>query len=618
MDPVAYSPSRGGCSIQCHLCQTTFTRQEHLSRHLRSHNAEKPFHCVKCGKSFSRLDVLHRHSQLHRYKRNASEGRGGSSSRACKECALSRVRCSRGSPCDRCSVKEIQCEYPVPRKRKSQSGLGQTGSLPQTAESGFYLSDVSSFQLHSSQQTLNNSIIDGLPSTSHLLGEESESQAPNAGITQDWLPLQQSGTLASASPGLVSEGMLAFENNTLENHLGHWIGSLTSVNWLSPESNHFPEAQFEDLLLPKGKDGTTARVESMDRLGEHASQTNRNNAVPVGQGNTNATQPSTPLWTPSGTGQALTAGQSTCTDTTDTPTVRHSEGVYYVEGSAGRAPFQGRSSWRARMTSRWSIGNASAEQGVPDSESSIRSRGHYVSETIYQSCRERLEAESNHFGLGIDMDSIPQLGEMQDLVNLYFDGFHPSYPFLRKSQSIFVKSSCWILLLAVAATGSRYSPEARHHKLGESLVDMVDQLVSMRLQNPVLAGSDPTWKPCAGSDEGSLDTVTLQAALLNSISLLHCGKEHGVRRALRRRFYFFEAYHALKQATSIKRRSSQLREGTEEDTFQHWVDTESLIRTSWMIWVGASEGRLRVTSSASLTVCSFLIVLPYTNFATLR
>ncbi|KAL4814909.1 fungal-specific transcription factor domain-containing protein [Aspergillus spinulosporus] len=587
MDSGSYSPSREGRPIQCHLCQTTFTRQEHLSRHLRSHNAEKPFHCVQCGKSFSRLDVLHRHGQSHTYKRKASEGRGGSSSRACKECALSRVRCSRGSPCDRCSEKNTQCEYPLSRKRKSQSGLGRTGSLPQTADNVFYPSDVNSFQLHSSQQHLNNSIIDALPPTSNVLGEDSETQPPNAGITQEWLPLQESGTLPSTSPGVASEDMLPFENHALANQFGQWIGNLTSVNWLSPEGfNLFPEAQLENLLLPEGKDGATVRVESMERLSEHAFQSNRDTAVPAEQENTNATDASAPLRTPSGTEQALTADQSTCAETTtDSPTLRHPEGAYYVEGSAGRAPFKGRSSWRARMTSRRSIDRASGEQARPDSESTTRSRGHFVSETIYQSCRQCLAAESNRLGLGIDMTTIPLLGEIQDLVQLYFDWFHPTYPFLQKSSSLFIKKTHWILLLAVAATGSRYSTEARYHKFGDSLVDMVDQVVSMRLNSPALADGDRAWKPGSESEgEGALDIVTIQAALLNSISLLQSGKEHGVRHALRRRFNFFKAYHALKQTISLKRMSSQSREGTEEDAFQNWVDLESLIRTGWMIW----------------------------------
>ncbi len=55
-------------TIQCGVCQATFTRHEHLVRHSRGHTTEKPFGCSYCGKSFSRSDALHRHIQSHTEK----------------------------------------------------------------------------------------------------------------------------------------------------------------------------------------------------------------------------------------------------------------------------------------------------------------------------------------------------------------------------------------------------------------------------------------------------------------------------------------------------------------------------------------------------------------------
>ncbi|KAL7272984.1 Up in starvation [Rhizina undulata] len=43
------------------LCNLSFTRSEHLARHIRKHTGERPFQC-HCGRAFSRLDNLRQHS----------------------------------------------------------------------------------------------------------------------------------------------------------------------------------------------------------------------------------------------------------------------------------------------------------------------------------------------------------------------------------------------------------------------------------------------------------------------------------------------------------------------------------------------------------------------------
>ncbi|PWY90297.1 hypothetical protein BO94DRAFT_574081 [Aspergillus sclerotioniger CBS 115572] len=49
----------------CPACNKTFSKAEHLTRHLRSHTKERPYACTTCDKVYSRSDVLRRHEKSH-------------------------------------------------------------------------------------------------------------------------------------------------------------------------------------------------------------------------------------------------------------------------------------------------------------------------------------------------------------------------------------------------------------------------------------------------------------------------------------------------------------------------------------------------------------------------
>nr|AAT65713.1 putative transcription factor [Aspergillus flavus] len=102
---------------QCGVCRKHYARPDHLIRHVRSHTSDKPFVCDKCGKGFGRIDLLRRHARGHfsgqRDSRlSTASAMRGRVSRACKNCALSKLKCDDQKPCRRCVKRNLECHWP--------------------------------------------------------------------------------------------------------------------------------------------------------------------------------------------------------------------------------------------------------------------------------------------------------------------------------------------------------------------------------------------------------------------------------------------------------------------------------------------------------------------------
>ncbi len=120
----------------CTICNMTFKRKEHLSRHELRHTTDRPHICPLCRYSFSRRDALMRHVNSHArnsdsrdpeddQEREAKGELKGDAAEAaprtvaaCDTCALLKIRCDDNTPCRSCLQADVACSF-TRRQRRS-------------------------------------------------------------------------------------------------------------------------------------------------------------------------------------------------------------------------------------------------------------------------------------------------------------------------------------------------------------------------------------------------------------------------------------------------------------------------------------------------------------------
>lgn len=99
----------------CRDCGRSYSRPEHLVRHVQTHTLGRRFICEICQKSFARKDLLRRHvtnhenDTPHKRRRTATSPGAGRVTQACRPCAVARVKCDESKPCRRCVNRKLTC-----------------------------------------------------------------------------------------------------------------------------------------------------------------------------------------------------------------------------------------------------------------------------------------------------------------------------------------------------------------------------------------------------------------------------------------------------------------------------------------------------------------------------
>ncbi|CAH0026747.1 unnamed protein product [Clonostachys rhizophaga] len=113
--PTSQSNHRGNNLYACRDCGRSYSRPEHLVRHVQTHTLGRRFVCDICQKSFARKDLLRRHVANHdndspkKRRRTTTSPGAGRVSHACRSCAVARVKCDDTKPCKRCVSRNLNC-----------------------------------------------------------------------------------------------------------------------------------------------------------------------------------------------------------------------------------------------------------------------------------------------------------------------------------------------------------------------------------------------------------------------------------------------------------------------------------------------------------------------------
>ncbi|KAF5621893.1 transcription factor ZMS1 [Fusarium sp. NRRL 52700] len=271
-----------------------------------------------------------------------------------------------------------------------------------------------------------------------------------------------------------------------------------------------------------------------------------------------------------------------------------SNGALYVDGTAARAPFRGQllPQQASLQSNRPEPDPRLPEADGPDYSylkslvASMResSDNTFVPEALYSKLSSVIQ---NEIGIdpALDLDAqIPPLESIRGFVLLYYQFFHPTYPFLQKNSSVWQISDNWILLLAVATTGARYAgsrwSSVMSELLDKGLRHRVDSIIEENISS-----AKSIWVPGNFQSHGRMDLQTLQASILNMISRIHCGQEVVMDWALYQRLALVEECRRMDLLSQTPSQPADTPVQDGDVAVTAWMQTQSKLRTGLMIWV---------------------------------
>ncbi|RMY45514.1 hypothetical protein D0865_09862 [Hortaea werneckii] len=234
---AGHSPAEVAARHKCFLCSRTYERQDHLSRHLKSHENERSHRCPDCGKGFNRADLLNRHRAAH--WKTDNEPLRKRTGRACEACIKAKTKCEEQRPCARCKSRDQICQESEGRRSSINQAASPdlTDDSPRTVQ-GSTVQFASNRDSHAYSQAFSGyrEALDGAGNLSQL--GSAEQPLPTTSSSQ----MEEANLLLGLNSRNMNEPAIG-SSQGLEHDFNSTAFADTDAN--------FPDF-FEQIMMPEG------------------------------------------------------------------------------------------------------------------------------------------------------------------------------------------------------------------------------------------------------------------------------------------------------------------------------------------------------------------------------
>lgn len=492
----------------CEHCHRSFSREEHLQRHVRRHLGLRPFICLICSNGFSRRsfrsqcpeniislsvctdlecrDTLRRHLNTHGLTAAQilalSKSPHGS---ACTNCAISKQRCDRLSPCGRCRQRNLRCTVPVGHSiGQPAPPTNPAGELWATPQDRVHPAKSSDQNTHAAQSPDQNRQHWGLRNRvgAAVFGAVEFSTSASENDTHDGFEnrarqVSQPSADVGAAPGPT-------DDVAPDVFFSGFSGSEPeAVNQASVQSSlmdawFYPFASWDSdprSLEPDGWDGTVISWTGAGSLGSPTLK-------PLGQCPVPAYE-DIPTLQQAGTvdqagaiGAEPLAADSTLMQPDNTPYIGTDE-----------QPQSKAASQTCMPSATKSPEPHPSPQLLPSDFDVIVAEdfGHVprVSSDVHERISQFFYFQHGKSSRGVDHPIFPSIDALNTFIQLYFEYFHPQVPILHVA-TFNPGLDDWMLVVAVAAIGCQHSAISNQDSFAVALRELLHQAILRKVSFP--------------------------------------------------------------------------------------------------------------------------------------